>query len=51
MRFYILTHTKLGRILRKHGCQDALAHIRALKSRVYKQALTPAQAIKCECHA
>jgi len=46
----IMTHTKLGRILRRNGCADHRAHTRALKSDVRTKALTPEQALDCACH-
>jgi len=50
MRLYIITHTKLGRILRNAGCEDSKAHIRALKETPYTKALTPKLALDCAGH-
>ena len=45
----IMTHTRLGRILKRNGCNDHRAHTRALKV-VYKKPLTPKLALDCACH-
>ena len=45
----IITHTKLGRILKRNGCADHKAHTRALKV-TYERPLTPEQALDCACH-